>query len=163
MSAFEGLTAQSDWRDQFSAFPLSSENDLIQSSYDQAGNQDLPPSTPVRAHKMARPQLGAHRHTTGPLLEEQESFPKIERPDSAPPGDCAHQQLEDREDESLGLVDSATTLLVSADGVDPLTEVKDEDEDEELEDDDMLEVEEGGAPQTAEQRRAERRKMKRFR
>jgi len=66
------------------------------------------------------------------LLQEQEPIPKIERPDSAP-GDCGAQQTEDREEETLGLAESASTLLVPGDGVDPLSEVKDEDEDDEIE------------------------------
>jgi hypothetical protein len=156
MSTFEGLTSQSDWRDQYSAFPLSTDNGLIHTSYEQSSTADIPPSTPVRTQSTSRPPLGVHRHTTGPLMQEQEPVPKIERSDSAPPGDGLGQQIDEREEETLGLVESATTLLVSND-------VKDEDEDDEIDDDEMLEPEEGGAPQTAAERRAERRKMKRFR
>lgn len=96
-------------------------------------------------------------------MQEQEPVPKIERSDSAPPGDGLGQQIDEREEETLGLVESATTLLVSSDAADSLNDVKDEDEDDEIDDDEMLEPEEGGAPQTAAERRAERRKMKRFR
>ena len=90
-------------------------------------------------------------------------MPKIERPDSAPPGDGLVQQTDAQVEETLGLEESSTTSLVASDGLDALSEVKDEYEDDELEDDDMLEPEEGGPPQTAAERRAERRKMKRFR
>ena len=165
MSTFEGIAASADWRDQYSAFQLPADNTLIQSSYEQASTTDHSPSTPVRGQAVTRPPLGAHRHTTGGpiLLSEQEPVPKIERSDSAPPGDGLIQQAQAQGEETLDLQESSTTLLGANDSLDTLSEVKDEDEDDDLEDDEMLEPEEGGPPQTAAERRAERRKMKRFR
>lgn len=162
MSTFEGLASQSDWRDQYSAFPLASENAFVSSAY-EANEPELNHVTPTRAATTTRPPLGNHRHTTANLLqEEQEPIPKIERPDSAP-GDCGNQQDEEREEHSLAVNGSEGPLIVPGEATDSLPDVKDEDDDDVIEDDEMLEVEEGGAPQTAAERRAERRKMKRFR
>ena len=129
----------------------------------------------------SRPPL-EHRHSLGPLRQEPQPAPVIERPDSAP-GDCGNQVSNPTRDDSLVSTES-TALSLGSLGSNPLSsassapaqqgtlannegdnvsvELKEE-EDEEDDDDDMLDVEEGSAPQTAAERRAERRKMKRFR
>lgn len=178
MSNFEPLSTQPDWREQYSAFPLSGDNGLLQQSFDQTTNPNVSDST---QEQNGSRQALEHRHSLGPLRQEPESI--IERPDSAP-GDFEKTATGPTRDDSLVSVESAALSLGSV-GSNPLSsassapvqqgtlanetggvegEVKDEDD--ELEDDEEMidgELEEGAAPQTAAERRAERRKMKRFR
>lgn len=119
-----------------------------------------------------------------PLMQDAQPVSVTDRAGSAP-GDCGNQVDESIRDqslipsepptitiESLGpnrlrSVSSASQrhnmLSNSSEGGDMQGDIKDEDDDEELDDDEMLDAEEGGIPQTAAERRAERRKMKRFR
>jgi hypothetical protein len=116
-----------------------------------------------------------------PLRKESQSAPAPQRPDSAPPvSESAAPSSNTTHDEALvspkatglSLGPNPLSSIASA-PVDSTTtskegeiegDIKEEDDDLD-DDDDMLdaEVEEGATAQTAEQRRAERRKMKRFR
>ncbi|KAE8444416.1 hypothetical protein EG329_000616 [Mollisiaceae sp. DMI_Dod_QoI] len=183
MSNFEPLTTQPDWREQYAAYPLSGDNGLLQPAFEQATSSNVPDNTQDQQQSGARPAL-EHRHSLGPLRQEAQPTPNIERPDSAP-GDISHQADHPARDDSLVSPES-TALSLGSLGSNPLSsassaptqqgtlantegggvegEIKDEDD--ELEDDDDMidpEVEEGAPPQTAAERRAERRKMKRFR
>jgi hypothetical protein len=183
MSNFEPLPTQRDWREQYSPFPLPGENGLLQPSFEQPTSSNVSDNTQNQQHGVVRPAL-EHRHTLGPLRQEPQLLPLIERPGSVPV-DCGNQVINPTRDDSLVSTDS-TALSFGSMGSNPLSsassapaqqgtlatdegdieiEFKDE-EDDDLEDDEMLEGEEGGGsaiPQTAAERRAERRKMKRFR
>jgi hypothetical protein len=118
-----------------------------------------------------------HRRSLGPLRQNSDTQPPvIERPDSAP-GESGQRRagsLVSTESTAMSMVSNPLSSASSApqqhgtilndEGGESQTEIKDEDEDDEDEDD-MLDMEEGGSgvPQTAAERRAERRKMKRFR
>jgi hypothetical protein len=180
MSNFEPLSTQPDWREQYSPFPLPGENGLLQPSFGESAISNASDSQAQQQNR-ARPPL-EHRHSLGPLRQEPQPAPIIERPDSAP-GDCGNQANNPTRDDSLVSTES-TALSLGSLGSNPLSssssapvqqgalannegeniniDFKDE-EDEDDDDDDMLDVEEGSAPQTAAERRAERRKMKRFR
>lgn len=181
MSNFELLPTQPDWREQYSAFPLPGENSLLQPSFEQSTS--LSDNSENQQRSSTRPTL-EHRHSLGPLRQDPQPAPAAERPDSAPPGDCGHQSSKNTRDDSLVSTES-TALSLESLGSNPLSsassapaqqgtvanneegdiqaEIKDELDDDELEDDEMLDAEEGSVPQTAAERRAERRKMKRFR
>lgn len=180
MSNFEPLNTQPDWREQYAAFPLSGDNGLLQPSFGQASSSNLSDNAQAQQQSNTRPVL-QHRHSLGPLRQEAQSTPNIERPDSAP-GDISQPTNIPTRDDSLVSPESTDLSL----GSNPLSsassaptqqgiqantegtgvdgEIKEE-EDELDDDDEMLEaeVEEGAPPQTAAERRAERRKMKRFR
>jgi len=182
MSNFEALPPQPDWREQYSPFPLPGENGLLQPSFEQQSSSTNVPDSHSQSGS-ARPQL-EHRHSIGPLRKDSQSTPKIERPDSAP-ADSGLQNNSSLRNDSLVSTDTAALSLSSL-GSNPLSsassaptqqgtltnieegetqpELKDED-DEDDDDDEMLDAEEGSStvPQTAAERRAERRKMKRFR
>ncbi|KAL2067890.1 hypothetical protein VTL71DRAFT_15988 [Oculimacula yallundae] len=183
MSNFDPLPAQPDWREQFSAFSIPGDNGLLQSSYDQSNTSNLTNSSQIQHSGSERPAL-EHRHSLGPLRQDTQPSPTIDRPDSAP-GDCNHSTNNQARDDSLVSTES-TALSLGSLGSNPLSsassapvlqgglpnndvadtegDVKDEDDDLD-DDDDMIdaEIEEGAPPQTAAERRAERRKMKRFR
>jgi len=182
MSNFEPLPPQPDWREQYSPFPLPGENGILQTSFEQSSSSTSGPDSHNQSGS-ARPQL-EHRHSIGPLRKESQSTPKIERPDSAP-ADSGLQNNTSLRNDSLVSTDSAALslgsmgsnpmssassaptqqgTLANIEGGDAQPEMKDED-DEDDDDDEMLEAEEGSSsvPQTAAERRAERRKMKRFR
>lgn len=181
MSNFEPLTTQPDWREQYGAFPLTGDNGLLQPAFGQGSSSNLSDSAQDQQQSGARPAL-QHRHSLGPLKQEAQSTPIIERPDSAP-GDISQPTNISARDDSLISPESTELSLGSnplssassapmqqgtqanTEGTGVEGEIKEEDE--ELDDDDEMleaEVEEGGAPpQTAAERRAERRKMKRFR
>jgi hypothetical protein len=180
MSNFEPLPTQPDWREQYSGFSLPGDNGLLQPPFEQATSSNVADNPQDQHQSGSRPQL-EHRHSLGPLRQEGQPAAIIERPDSAPV-DCSHQVNNPTRDDSLVSTESTSISL----GSNPLSsassaptqqgtltnnegggndgEVKDE-EDELEDDDEMLdpEPEEGAAPQTAAERRAERRKMKRFR
>jgi len=172
MSNFEPLPPQPDWREQYSTFPLPGENGLLQPSFEQPATSDVSDKNREQQPD-ARPTL-EHRHSLGLLRKETQTTPVIERPDSAPPaGDSAPSNNSTRDDSLVSANSTALSL-----GSNPLSSVSSaptqqstttnkegESEGDIKEEDDMLDVEqEDGAPaQTAEQRRAERRKMKRFR
>jgi hypothetical protein len=184
MSNFEPLPTQPDWREQYSPFPLPGENGLLQPPFESTTSSSIPDNTQNQQGGGSRPQL-EHRHSLGPLRQDPQPPPAIERPDSAPV-DCSSQTNNTIRDESLVSTES-TALSLGSIGSNPLSsassappqqgtlannedgdnqvELKDEEDDED-DDDDMLDPEEVGGstvPQTAAERRAERRKMKRFR
>ncbi|TAQ88294.1 hypothetical protein B7494_g3402 [Chlorociboria aeruginascens] len=183
MSNFESLSTQPDWREPYSSFSLSGENGLLQSPFEQSTSSNAPENNRNQRHGSIRPPL-EHRHSLGLLRQDRQLTPVIERPDSAP-GDCS-QQLNNNPGRDDSLVSPESTALslgslssnpissgapaqqgtlASNEGDVIKTETKEEDEEDD-EDDEMLDVEEGiggTAPQTAAERRAERRKMKRFR
>lgn len=183
MSNFEPLNTQPDWREQYAAFPLSGDNGLLQSAFDQSASSNVSDNTQDQQQSGGRPAL-EHRHSLGPLRQEAQPIPNIERPDSAP-GDISHPTTVPARDESLVSPES-TALSLGSLGANPLNSTSSaptqqgvlanaegggvegdiKEEDDELEDDDEMidaEPEEGAPPQTAAERRAERRKMKRFR
>jgi len=183
MSNFEPLPTQPDWREQYSGFSLSGDNGLLQPSFEQASNSNVADNTQDQHQSGARPQL-EHRHSLNLLRQEGQPAAIIERPDSAP-GDSGHQVNNPIRDDSLVSTESTSISLGSL-GSNPLSSASSvptqqgtlannegggnegdvKDEEDELEDDDEMlepEPEEGAAPQTAAERRAERRKMKRFR
>ncbi len=183
MSNFEPLPTQPDWREQYSGFPLPGDNGLLQPTFEQTTSSNVAENSRDQHQSGSRPQL-EHRHSLGPLRQEGQSVPTIDRPDSAP-GDCSYQVTNPTRDDSLVSTESTVISLGSL-GSNPLSsasstptqqgtlanndgginEADIKDEDEELEEDDEmleLEPEEGAAPQTTAERRAERRKMKRFR
>jgi len=86
------------------------------------------------------------------------------RDDSLVSSESTAQSLGSNPLSSASSAPTQQVTIANEDDGDGVTEVKDE-EDEEDDDDDMLDAEEGGSsvPQTAAERRAERRKMKRFR
>ena len=180
MSNFEPLSTQPDWREQYSPYSLNGENGLLQPSFEQSATSNASDNTQGQQIHSARPPL-EHRHSLGPLRQEPQPAPIIERPDSAPSicGNPANSiargdSLVSTESTALSLESLGSNPLSSAssapvqqatiandEGEDISVELKEEDDDED--DDDMLDIEEGAAPQTAAERRAERRKMKRFR
>ena len=182
MSNFEPLSTQLDWREQYSSYPLEGENSLLQASFEQSANSNVSDNSLAQEQSRVRTPL-EHRHSLELLRQEPQPVPIIERPESAPPGDCGNQTGNATRDDSLVSTES-TALSLGSLGSNPLSsassgpaqqgtiasnegetsnvELKEE-EDEDDDDDDMLDIEEGGAPQTAAERRAERRKMKRFR
>ncbi|CAG8977407.1 hypothetical protein HYALB_00007037 [Hymenoscyphus albidus] len=181
MSNFEPVPPQPDWREQqYSTFPLQGENGLLQPSFDQSAASNSSENGQGTPQNASRPAL-EHRHSLGPTRQEAAPVPVIERPDSAP-GDNGQSTTQPRnnslvspESTSLSLGSLASNplssessaqtqqaALATVDGSEAPGDVKDEDEDDD-EDDEMLDVEEGAPPQTAAERRAERRKMKRFR
>ncbi|KAG0648439.1 Homeobox HD-10 [Hyphodiscus hymeniophilus] len=180
MSNFEPLSTQPDWREQFPSFPINGGNGLLQPSF-----QDLTSTSIANNHVhqlgRARPPL-EHRHSLGRLKQEPPPDLTVERPDSAP-GDCGSQANNTTRDDSFVSPESTALSLgslvsnplssassapvqqgtaVNDEGRNINVEVKEED-DEDEDEDDMLDMEDGAAPQTAAERRAERRKMKRFR
>jgi hypothetical protein len=183
MSNFEPLPPQPDWREeQYSPFPLPGEAGILQ-PFEQATNSNT--SDNHNQQSSARPQL-EHRHSLGPLRQEAQPPSIIERPDSAPV-DGSTQVNNSVRDESLVSSEStvlslgslsnplssassaptqANTLANNEEGDSQIEMKEEEDDDDEIDDDDMADVEEVGGSsvtQTAAERRAERRKMKRFR
>jgi len=182
MSNFEPLPPQPDWREQYSPFSLQGDSGLLQPSFDHTTRSSLSESNPTKHHSIARPLL-EHRHSLGPLRQDAQSTPIIERPDSAPV-DANQQGANPISDDSLVSTESTALSLASLgsnplssassapaqqgtlaneEGTTLLIEPKEEEDDEDDEDDEMLDAEGTSAPQTAAERRAERRKMKRFR
>ncbi len=183
MSNSEQLTSQPDWREQYSQYLPPAENTILSPNFDQAlsfTSGDVPTS---ERQFLGRLQLG-HRHSLA-QLDNRQDVPQnitIDRPDSAP-GNCGQQASNGLGQDSVDPTESTDQLLTSAPlgstspSVQPKAEtptslegdlkhasakeVYEEDDDD---DDDMLDTEDGGGPpQTEAERRAERRKMKRFR
>ncbi|TGO26862.1 hypothetical protein BPAE_0052g00530 [Botrytis paeoniae] len=181
MANFEALPPQPDWREQYSSYQLSGENGMVHQNYEHSAGSNTNTSQQQPA---TRPTL-EHRHTLGPIRSEGPPTPTIERPDSAP-GDCGQPSANRARDESMVSTESAplslgpiapnsTSSASSApqqgagalmnEDASALLSPKEEDDDDIDDDDDMLDTEDGtsSTPQTAAERRAERRKMKRFR
>jgi hypothetical protein len=181
MSNFGPLSRQPDWREEYSPFSLPGESGSLQLLFERSVTSNVSGNNQVQQQGHAKPTL-EHRHSLGPLRQEPQPTPVIELPDSAP-GDCSNQVRDPIRDDSLVSTESSALALASP-GSNPLSsasidlvqqgtllngkgehinaEIKEEEEEDAI-DDQMLEAEEGSAPQTAAERRAERRKMKRFR
>lgn len=183
MSSREQLKTQQDWREQYSQYIPPNENTLLPPYFGQVTDFNGIDNSSTEQHFVARPQLG-HRHSYAQLDNRQDVSRTItiDRPDSAP-GNCEQQASNGIGQDSVDPTESTAQLLTSA----PLgstspsmkpridtsagqegdlkhadTRVGDEDEDDD--DDEMLDPEDSsGPPQTEAERRAERRKMKRFR
>lgn len=180
MSTFESLQTQQDWREQYSSFSPPAESGLLQPNFGHAASSNDSNSHPNELQDGARPPL-EQRQNLG-SLELQQDAPAVlteDRPGSAP-GDYEHSLDHSIRDDSHVSTDSTALSLasnplssVSSAPMHPGTDssngeeatshshVKVEEEDDE-EVDEILEADEG-LPQTAAERRAERRKMKRFR
>lgn len=177
MSNFEALATQPDWREQYSPFTLSGESGVLQPSFEQSNSAD------VGGHDRGQQQSATQSH-----LEPQQNFDAVQQ-DTQPSTLNEHlevtsvgsdgqinNQIHDgslvsAESRSLSLGSLAnpasnapqqTSMVANDEGAVSQLDLKDEDDD--LDDDEMLDAEDGAiAPQTAAERRAERRKMKRFR
>lgn len=178
MSNLEPLTTQPDWRDAYSQYLPPTET-VLSPPFEQPITPH-PVDAPITNQLFApRPPL-SHRHSLAQVEDRQESFsnPRTERPDSAPPVNGLRQDGF-RLPEPANLPElpadskSSPTLEVKTEVSAPLAEnlgqeIKGEEEEDDDDDDDMLDGEEGAGgegrpPQTEAERRAERRKMKRFR
>jgi hypothetical protein len=186
MSNLEPLTTQPDWRDQYSQYLPSAENVVLSPPFEQSiGSHQV--DAPVTQQLFApRPPLN-HRHSLAQVSTEtsrQESFPNppIERPDSAPALNGLRQDaFKFPESTTLPGINTASKLLTppplqvkseetgNNEGNPQQVEPKEEEEEDDDDDDEMLDAEDPPAPnpagvqQTEAERRAERRKMKRFR
>lgn len=179
MSNLEPLTTQPDWRDAYSQYLPSTET-VLSPPFEQPITSH-PVDAPITNQLFApRPPL-SHRHSLAQVEDRQESFsnPPAERPDSAPPINGLRQdgfRLPEPANlpELPANLKSSPTLEVKTEVSGPPVEtlgqsdVKGDDDDDDDDDDDMLDGEEGVGgegrpPQTEAERRAERRKMKRFR
>jgi hypothetical protein len=183
MSSREQLKTQLDWREQYSQYIPRSDNTLLSPHFGQVTDFNGIDNSSTQQHFITRPQLG-HRHSLAQLDNRQDVSQAltIDRPDSAP-GNCEQQASNGLGQDSVDPTESTAQLLTSASlgstspSVKPRTDTsagqegdlkhadsKEVDEEEEDDDDEMLDPEDGGgAPQTEAERRAERRKMKRFR
>jgi hypothetical protein len=182
MSNLEPLTTQPDWREQYSQYLPATENTILSPSFDRAISSHPPDISTSERLFGPRPVLG-HRHSLAQLGNRQDvpPPPEIERPDSAP-GSCGQQVSNGAEQGHVAPPEPSQSLpTTSLDPASPsgATKIetpvnqerdaqqeaaKDRDEEEEDDDDEMLDVEDPlGRPQTDAERRAERRKMKRFR
>ncbi|OWP00420.1 hypothetical protein B2J93_731 [Marssonina coronariae] len=181
MSNFEPLAVQPEWREQYPAYSLhgghSVQQQQQQPSYEQSTATSLSGNGPGQSSVGARPAL-EHRYSSGSSRQDGQPLSATERPDAAL-GDCTRTVKPKCDDPLVSPQSTAPSLLSnrvssassitlqqgtpvsngSSDG-----DVKDEDEDLD-DDDDMIDAEreEGAPPLTAAERRAERRKMKRFR
>lgn len=181
MSNLEGSNGQPDWREHYPHYIPQISGSLLPPHVEQ-------PQTNSEASTSYRDVLPRqtleHRHSTAQLNGTQDlSGQTIERPESAPPGSRAllnperhrHDSVlsnesangcQDLDQPYMGSTSHSTQTLTKNE---PLRhsdhtdlELKDEDDDDL--DDDMFDAEEsGGGPQTEAERRAERRKLKRFR
>ena len=183
MSSREQLKTQQDWREQYSQYIPPSDNTLLSPHFGQVTDFNRIDNSSAQQHFVGRPQLG-HRHSLAQLDNRQDVSQTlmIDRPDSAP-GNCEQQASNGLGQDSVDPAESTTQLLTSAPlgstspSVKPRTDtsagqegdlkhadIKEGDEEDDDDDDEMLDPEDvGGAPQTEAERRAERRKMKRFR
>jgi hypothetical protein len=178
MSDLEPLTTQPDWREQYSQYIPTAGSTLLSPSLNQSLGSHEPESSASEQHYGVRPQL-EHRHTLAQLdtrLNVSQA-PLIERPDSAPgnvqQAITGQEALGSPEPGSISsgpiLPDPSTAQAKSEmcsnhESESQSVVLKDENEDDEEDDYEMLDQEDsGGLPQTEAERRAERRKMKRFR
>jgi hypothetical protein len=184
MSSREQVKTQQDWREQYSQFLPSNESSLLPTHFDQVVGFDSNDNSSTQRQFVARPQL-EHRHSVAQLDNRQDvtQTVTINRPGSAPGNFEQQASSNGLGQDSVDPAESTAQLLTSAplgsmspsmksktdissglrEDLNP-TDAKDGEEEDEDEDDDMLDAEEGGGlPQTEAERRAERRKMKRFR
>ena len=181
MSNFEALSTQPDWREQYSPFPLSGENAILQPQFEQSSSSDGPNNDQNQQQGAVRSHLEP-QHSLDTIQSDPQPSALTEHLEVAP-SDSDNQINTSIRDDSLVPIESrslslgalGTTQLNPTSSAPPqqATLANDEgvgghldlkDEDDELDDDEMLDAEDGAtAPQTAAERRAERRKMKRFR
>jgi len=183
MSSREQLKTQQDWREQYSQYISPSDNTLLSPHFGQVTDFNGIDNSSAQQHFVGRPQLG-HRHSLAQLdiLSDVSNTLTIDRPDSAP-GNCDQQASNGLGQDSVDPTESTAQLLTStplgsiSPSVKPRTDTsagqeedskhadsKEGDEEDDEDDDEMLDPEDGGGgPQTEAERRAERRKMKRFR
>lgn len=184
MSNFEQLSAQQDWQEQYSQYLSQSEDAISSSHYEQAPGLDSTDGSTQNQNLVTRPQL-EHRNSFGRLERQQNTVQTNpnDRPKSAPekgrqqaPNGLGHDHLdptEPKDHSATSATQGSTSPSLHAKrdtSISPAEDVKQEDikegveEYEDDDDDEMLDPEDGAsAPQTEAERRAERRKMKRFR
>lgn len=182
MSNLEPITAQPDWRDSYSQDWQATENlPVLPSLYEQRITSQSAEGTGSAPLYAPRPSL-PHRHSLAQVESRQQPFSNahIDRSDSAPAVKLEHQIS--REQEQPYLTSGAATFQESprfeakapastADEEHQIHQQQRDDEDDHDDDDDddeMLDAEErapgdGRSSQTEAERRAERKKMKRFR
>jgi hypothetical protein len=180
MSNFEALSTQPDWREQYSPYPLSGENGILQPQFEQPASSGVPENNQSQQQSGAVPHLKNQR-SLDPVQQDPQSSTLAAQLD-VPPIDPDQINNPTRNDSLVASKPrSHSVATVGSNQLDPVSttppqqgplandegaechlELKEEDD--ELEDDEMLDAEDAtAAPGTAAERRAERRKMKRFR
>ena len=178
MSNLEPVTAQPDWRDPYNQYLPPVEN--LPSLFEHVNSQQDDASVANQLYA-PRPSL-PHRHSLAQVDARGEPFlnSSTARSGSAPPtGNVGQSHLDDlgQKDAPEGsesilsespTLEARTARSYKHEGQPSHGQLREDDEDCEEEDDEMLEAEErtgGGSrpPLTEAERRAERRKMKRFR
>lgn len=180
MSNFEALSTQPDWREQYSQYPLSGENGILQPQFEHAANPDARDNNQTQPHSGALSDLKLRRSID--LVQHDARSSTLAAQLDVPPIDADQINNPTRRD-SLAATKprSHSVATVGSNHLDPVSttppqqgpSANDEgpegqldlkEEDDELDDDEMLDAEDAtAAPRTAAERRAERRKMKRFR
>lgn len=181
MSNLEPITAQSDWRDTYSQDWHTTESlPALTSIYDQSVSTHSAAGTGSAPLYQPRPSI-SHRHSLAQVESRQQPFSssQIDRPLSASGVNGENRITPGGQEQSYPGSGAATyqepprfesKRLETADDEEQGIHHQQREEEDEHEDDDdeMLEAEERGPgkgrpPQTEAERRAERRKMKRFR
>ena len=181
MSNLEPITAQSDWRDTYSQDWQTTENlPALTSIYDQSVSTHSAAGTGSAPLYQPRPSI-SHRHSLAQVESRQQPFSssQIDRPLSASGVKGENQITPGGQEQSYPGSGAATyqepprfESKDSEPGADEERGIhhqqREEEDEHEEDDDEMLEPEERGPgegrpPQTEAERRAERRKMKRFR
>jgi hypothetical protein len=183
MSSREQLKTQQDWREQYSQYIPPNNSTLLPSHFGQVTQFNGIDNSSAEQHFVVRPQLG-HRHSLAQLDNRQDVSQAV----IADRTDFSSRNFEQQASNGIGQdsvnpTESTVQLLTSIplgstspsaklrpdesaiqEGDWKSIDTKEGDEEEEDDDDEMLDVEDGGGPpQTEAERRAERRKMKRFR
>lgn len=172
MSNFESLPPQPDWRGQYPSFALPGDSN-VQSALEQTTRPNLNGSN---INPQSHPRQIEHRHSLAQLRESVQSTSNLERPGSAPLEDRRHDGSPSRDETLLSRESAMNSLhpnrslpslssasMQSEETLGTHVDAKEEEDEEEDDDDEMLDAEESSTPLTAAERRAERRKMKRFR
>ncbi|CCU77339.1 homeobox transcription factor [Blumeria hordei DH14] len=179
MSNFELPTTQPDWREQYAVFPSTGENSLLSTSFEQ---RDFSGESYSRSDQTSSQPTQTRPKSLG-VLDLNSQIEPANNHRRWNPGDCldlsgsstAHFPLvlpEKSADIALTPLEVESTISVqtrpkSLGSIDRGSEVEIKDEEYDIEDDDDMldaEFEENSAPsQMTAERRADRRKMKRFR
>lgn len=181
MSNHEPITAQSDWRDTYSQDWQTTENlPALTSIYDQSVSTHSVGGTGLAPLYQPRPSI-SHRHSLAQVESRQQPFSssQIDRPISALEVKGETQITPGGQEQSYPGSGAATYQepprfgskgpeTAAHEARDIHHQQREEEDEHEDDDDEMLEAEERGPeegrpPQTEAERRAERRKMKRFR
>lgn len=177
MSNFEPLPTQPDWREQYSPFTLPGDTGILQPSFEQSANSDALDNGQNQQQQNATQSHLEPRHNFDAIQRDVQPSALAEQLDVTS-GNSGNQMSTSRRDDSLISTESRPpqpfgTLgnPTSTGSSQPGTSVNDDnghlelkEEEDELDDDEMIDAEDGAMPpQTAAERRAERRKMKRFR